>query len=396
MAWLTLVLILGIIINQVITLKKISRLFAFIAAFIPAVICIFLLISSVDGDGKMQNELYLREYKPTAQYVKHLGRTYFDGSGLLLSYSGSGFEFYCEGTYAEITLSSQDVASADRAPRYAVFVNGKSVCDETLTGEKTLYLTLTQKSSVVRLVKLSEAMYSSIYVSGISVCSNSDIEPTEKSALSIEFIGDSITCGYGIDAGTVGYFSTSTENCTKTYAYLTAQNLGADYSAICYSGYGVYSGYTLGGRNPAVLLPEYKKAYYTDEIGRWSFAENQSDVVVINLGTNDASYCAGSTYLRGQFVSAYKELLSAVRENNPAAHVLCILGDMNNSMFSSIEKAVDEYKNETGDSRVTAFTVDFKMGENEIVIDGHPGEMSNRIAADFLTAKIREIIGGTF
>lgn len=362
-----------------------------------AFICVFLFSVTGEMESAAQKELSLREYVPSSEYVRYMGRTYLDASGLLLSYSGSGFEFYCEGTYAEITLSADfQGISRGREPRYAVFVDGKTVYDEILTADKTLHLTVSENGSVVRFVKLSEGMYSSFYVSKLALYGRSDIEPTEKRDLSIEFIGDSITCGYGIDAGSVGTFSTATENFTKTYAYLTAENLGADCSALCYSGYGVYSGYTSGGRNYSVILPEYEKAYYTDENASWSFAENQKDIIVINLGTNDASYCSGSTYLRGQFILSYKELLRAVREKNPDAFILCILGDMNNSMFSSIENAVGEFQKETGDSRVFAFTVDFKMGENEIVIDGHPGEESNKIAADCLTAKIKEIIGGTF
>lgn len=379
-------------------MKKISRFFALLLVMFMAFICISVYFFFSGEKNTVSDELLLREYKPSAEYVKVLGRTFSDEKGLLLSYSGSGIEFYCEGVYAELTLSpfSQGM-SEDRAPRYAVSVDGKTVSDEVLTQEKTLRINVLQEGSVVRLVKLSEAMYSSFYVDSVALYGRKDIQPTEKKDLSIEFIGDSMTCGYGIDAGSVGYFKTSTENFAKTYAYLTAENLGADYSAICYSGYGVYSGYTSDGtRNHSVLLPEYEKAYYGDEKGSWSFEENQKVITVINLGTNDASYCSGSAYLRGQFIVAYKELLSAVREKNPDTLILCILGDMNNSMFSSIEKAVTEFQSETGDSGVYAFTVDFKMGENDIVIDGHPGEKSNITAAENLTAKIREIIGGTF
>ena len=36
-------------------------------------------------------------------------------------------------------------------------------------------------------------------------------------------------------------------------------------------------------------------------------------------------------------------------------------------------------------------TIEYRMGENDIVINGHPGYMSNLYAANELTAKIREL-----
>ena len=61
----------------------------------------------------------------------------------------------------------------------------------------------------------------------------------------IEFIGDSITCGYGIDtACEANTFSTTNENVNKAFSYLTAAALGADASFVSYSGHGLISGYT--------------------------------------------------------------------------------------------------------------------------------------------------------
>ena len=62
-----------------------------------------------------------------------------------------------------------------------------------------------------------------VVIGGIIIGANK-----EEKDIKIEFIGDSITCGYGIDEmNEKGYFSTATENFTKSYAYITAENLGA-------------------------------------------------------------------------------------------------------------------------------------------------------------------------
>ncbi len=345
-----------------------------------------------------QNQEYFRTFSPSENYVRYVGRTYYDGERLILSYSGSGLEFYCKSDYAKITLTpaTDSYVLSNKLPRVAVFVDGVQVADTLVSGETDINVTTAKWGSTVRVVKLSEAMYSSVAVDEISVFSADDICPTNKKELKIEFIGDSITCGYGIDAGSKGSFSTATENFVKTYAYLTAEKLNADCSAVCYSGYGVYSGFSGDGRrNSNALVPTYYgKAVHGSEEYLWDFSKADNDFVVINLGTNDASFCLGNNFRKQSFALAYKDFLAVIREKNPEAYILCILGDMNNSLFPCIEKAVEDFQLESGDTRVSALTVNFRMGENPIVIDGHPGAESNEIAAEILTAEIRRILGG--
>ena len=64
---------------------------------------------------------------------------------------------------------------------------------------------------------------------------------------------------------------------------------------------------------------------------------------------------------------------------------------MNNSLYPSIETAVDEYTNEHFDEKITSTTIDFKMGENPVALSGHPGAESNLIAAQDLAEEIYKI-----
>ena len=97
---------------------------------------------------------------------------------------------------------------------------------------------------------LSENRYGGIGIKNIKVnsCNNLKIiEPTNKKDLSIEFIGDSMTCAYGVEGKDENeHFKTSTENFSKSYAYLASQILNVDYSSVSYSGYGIASGYSEG------------------------------------------------------------------------------------------------------------------------------------------------------
>lgn len=344
----------------------------------------------------------LNVYIADKDSVKTLGRTYFENGIRYLSHSGSGIEFLCRGEYAliNITDDSEGRYLSNHKACFAIYRNGELIVDETVTESiKTYNIPLDgyETDSVIKIIKLSEAQYSAMGIGEIAVYGKTKIVPTEDKPLKIEFIGDSITCGYGVDEENErGYFSTATENFTKTYAYLTAEKLGADYSAVCFSGYGVYSGYTSNAvRNSEDLVPLYydKAAFLYGGIGPyWDFGEFQSDIIVINLGTNDASYCGKSFGGRQEFTRRYAEFIKQVRLHNPYSYIMCILGDMNNSMYSCIEAAVANYINETADNRVVAQSISYRMDINDIVINGHPGYLSNVCAADDLSARIAELI----
>lgn len=387
-------------------LKKILRgIRIAILSIVLAVLCVslFVYITADEPQNPVVSIIpsKLHSCYPDKYTVRPIGRSFYEGGVRYLSYSGSGIEFSCKGEYVTIKLTddSQGRYLQNHKARYAVYKNGVIIEDDILTqSEKTITVTLDgyDSESVIKILKLSEAQYSAMGIGEIAVYGKSRVEPTAEKDLKIEFIGDSITCGYGIDeTNAAGYFTTATENFTKTYAYITAENLDADYSAVCFSGFGVYSGYTVGPINSEDIVPlYYDKACYLYG-GReilWDFREDTNDIVVINLGTNDASYCAKSLSGRQEFTRRYTDFIRQVRFCNPDAYILCILGDMNNSLYSCIEQAVADYTNFSFDSRVSAMTVEYRMGENDIVINGHPGYMSNLCAANELTAKIREVI----
>lgn len=365
------------------------------------------ILSIVNHEDSEQSEFTnsysysAKSFEPSQTYVKPIGRTVYNNGQRWFSMSGSGVEFNCKAEAVELTLLSENNSyiSYNHKPRVAVFVEDCLVFDQSLEkDETTVRIDLSQfgGNAAISVVKLSESMHSCCGIGNITIYGNKDIKPTEDKPLKLEFLGDSITCGYGIDepnrnAG----FSTRTENFAKSYAYLTSKMLGADYSAIAFSGYGVVSGYTTNGRRNenATIFKYYDKAitnkkqsedFPTDE---WNSLSYAPDIVVINLGTNDASYCKTSER-RAEFVSEYKRLISLVREKNQNAYILCILGDMNNSLYPSIETAVNEYQSETYDQKISCTKINFKMGENPIVIAGHPGAESNYLAAQDLANTI--------
>lgn len=339
-------------------------------------------------------------FSASENYVKALGRTVFENGVRWFSMSGSGIEFLCDGDSVTVTcrVYNSQYISYNHRPRVIAFVNGEQKQDIVLDNESediTLDISEYSGDCTVKLIKVSEGTYSTVGVSGISAKAKGDICPSPRGSLKIEFLGDSITCGYGLDAGNVGSFSTRTENYSETYAYLASKELGADAAAVSFSGYGVLTGFPSNGMaNDYVIFKYYENALVNcDDVSAgqyWNFTANANDLVVINLGTNDASYCYTEDR-RNSFVDEYKRLLSLVRLREPNAYILCVLGDMNNSLYTSIERAVSEYQDDTYDSRVKCATLSFEMGTYGSVIDGHPTKQSNALAAETLVSEIKSL-----
>ena len=348
-----------------------------------------------------ERDLY---FLPEKKYVKYIGRTVYQNNTLWFSMSGSGAEFITFGNSAEISFKCegiQNIASHLR-PRIQITVNGEIYFNETLKEENQLvYLDLSKITGdkVIRIIKLSESMYSACGINNIHVFDDRDIIPTKEKKLKIEFIGDSYTAGYGIDEeNRRGAFSTDTENFSKTYAYLTAEKLNADYSAVAFSGYGVICGQNIP---EFVITRHYEKATTTTSfedvpsVNQWSFTDFEPNVVVINLGVNDVMYC-DTEEKKESFTEEYKKLLTLVRLNNKNAHILCVHGETKNTLFPYIEKAVKAYKEETGDNKVYCDTLDFEMRNYATVIHSHPSADSHIKASEKLTIMIEDILKNQF
>lgn len=347
-----------------------------------------------------------QSYTPTADNVKLLGRAYYDDfdEELICAYSGTGCEFTFTGKSVKFNLKGDNAARSnneDNSARYAIYVDGERTQDLMLdeyTKTITAFESDTETTAVISLVKLSETANSTLAIKSIDV--EGTIAPTELKDLYIEFVGDSITCGYGVDDEDRNHhFSTSTEDCTKAYAYKTAEKLNADYSLVSISGYGIISGYT-GDPNiksANQIMPKYYNAIgysYSRSVAgiSWSF-ERQPDVIVINLGTNDESYCKTDKDKRAEFTTEYVNFIKQIREKNPDAKILCVLGVMGNGLYKCVEEAVTTYTTETGDNTVYAMELKTQDQADGIAADWHPTEKTHEKTATAVAEKIKEILG---
>ncbi len=354
---------------------------------------------------EQSGEVTQSSWEISADTAKLQGRTVEDDGATWLLQSGSAAEFRVYAESAEVVLKGNlgIDADADYRPRYAVYVDDELVIDTTLDS-KEKKITLFENGSgtkTVKIIMLSEAMYGAIGVDCVNVTSAKaePVWPVSKNDISIEFIGDSITCAYGVEgASQYEGFKTTTENFTKSYAYLTAQKLGADYSALCYSGHGIVSGYTSDGtKNSESLIPDYyklntKQAPYS---ANWDFESHENDAVVINLGTNDINYVAAETETRSaEFIDGYVDFLKTVRECNKYAYIICTMGTMGGEeIYDLVAQAVDAYKTETGDEKIMSYKSVTHTQADGMGSDWHPSATTQQNSAYVLADKICQVLG---
>lgn len=353
----------------------------------------------------------MKEFVLDKSNCKIIGRGLLVDNNRWVALSGAGVAFLFQGKELKITLLGSNrsrVTEDDKEyARFAVLVDGERVLDDVMDRPRKEYGIICEeqvKSCEVQIIKLSEAPMSAIAILPIECDQEAKIQPVAMKGHSIEFIGDSITCGYGVDESLAEdhVFSTKTEDVTKAYAYQAAQLLDADYSMFSCSGYGIISGYTADPqiRTEDELIPPYYEfqCFSRDDFGEagkpeklpWDFSEYQPEVVVINLGTNDFSFCQDTEWKREEYRQKYTEFLKVVRKNNPKAFIFCALGLMGDGLYDKLCQAAGDYIEQTGDERIATIHIPEQKEEDGYAVDWHPVPKSHTMAANVVANEIKE------
>lgn len=188
-------------------------------------------------------------------YVNITGRTLFYDGVRYMNYSCSSIEFLFTGNRVEAEFwTNSCMLEGSRKAWIAVFVDeGQEPLKRIAVDHEGTYLLYEEKMDTgtvfkerkLTLVKYSEVAYGKVGIKSIIIDGELPPIPTSKRERRIEYIGDSITCGYGSEGvWNQEEFDTSTENPWEGYAAITARSLNADYHLVSWSGIGVISNYT--------------------------------------------------------------------------------------------------------------------------------------------------------
>jgi lysophospholipase L1-like esterase len=345
----------------------------------------------------------------TDEKVKKEGRMYSAGNTVYPGWSGSRVSFRVTGTRVTARLKSDASAMDEHLyARIAVFINNEKTPSQVvmLTDDETtlvLFESKTRETVTITLMKLSEAAFCYCGIEYFEVAGILENMPeSDKTRLKIEFIGDSITCGYGVEAeNELCDFRTDTENPLKAYSLLLADMLDATANMVCWSGNGIISKWVeetatepLTDDLMPVLYPYTdlslcKRLYGADEsrYEKWDFSAFVPDIIIINLGTNDCSWCKDIADRKQEFKRLYGDFLAQVRACNPASKIVSVFGTMDDRLLDEIRTAVEE-RSAVDDN---VFFIPLPMQDS--AADGlganyHPTFATHRKTAELLAAKL--------
>ncbi|WP_300728573.1 SGNH/GDSL hydrolase family protein [uncultured Bacteroides sp.] len=213
----------------------------------------------------------------------------------------------------------------------------------------------------------------------------------------IEFIGNSITCGYGVEADNPNApFAYETENHYYTYAALTARALNAQHLVVSRSGIGVYRNYNgpKTGSKDDCMPKMYEQTLFMDPSEQWDHNRYTPDVLCINLGTNDTSL---DNYDQALLTDGYRRFVKHLRATYPQTKIVMTSGSMmSGKALEDAKKAMDTVADEMhrqGDNNIYRFDMSPQTGELGYGANYHPSLRQQQKMANELTAFLKQLMG---
>lgn len=342
---------------------------------------------------------------PTDQHILYTGRISFTNPERpTWNYPGVQIIAAFEGTSLRMMAKPQSgyfMAQIDQAEPFKVAFRGER--DSVVT----LATALPDGRHLVRLMYIIEGyeffpeFWGFVLDKGRQLI-DAPVLPSRK----IEFIGNSITCGYGNEGlKKEEHFDYATENHYYSYASIAARNLEAQHWVVARSGIGAYRNYDGPKKgNPESCMPvqyEYTGYAWKPELRKeqtflrekWDFSRYQPDVVCINLGTNDLST---PNYDLALLKQSYQKFLKLVRQHNPKAKIVLLTGSMlYNQELQIAKQLLDELTDKAykaGDQEVYRFDMNHIDGEAFLGNDWHPNVYQDEKMANELTAYLRKLM----
>ena len=282
--------------------------------------------------------------------ITYVGRTAVEGTSVSFDWTA---------TYFRITFSGQSLtmkASDTKRNYYNVWI------DSPTSAEPHCVIAVAGNDTVIELVdptflkksrravhevivqKRTEGEQGTTTIHEFTTLKGTFSASTPLAERQLEFIGDSYTCGYGIDAKSrLEKFTPETENASRSYAAIVSRYFGADYVAIAHSGMGIARNYNSKFKN--WWMPDrYLQTYDMDstQATRWNAAESDFHpaMTIVYLGANDFSTALAPRY--EDFRKHYYRLFGYIKANYGEDHpILCVATKTHEYLFNYVRDLVN-------------------------------------------------------
>lgn len=205
----------------------------------------------------------------------------------------------------------------------------------------------------------------------------------------MEFIGNSITCGSGMDmtgnpCGQGKWYDQ--HNAWMSYGALTARALNAQWHLTAVSGIGLMRSCCNMGK---IVMPRVfdKIDQRVDSIS-WDFNRYQPDVVTVCLGQNDGIQDSAV------FCGNYVHFLETIRGDYPSARIVLLTSPMGDERLTTVLKSylgsIAAQRRTAGDKKVYTYYYSKRYFHG---CGTHPDMDEHKQIAEELTAYVRKITG---
>jgi lysophospholipase L1-like esterase len=282
----------------------------------------------------------------------------------------------------------------DGSDDYNVFIDGRQeavIVTKPGIEEYTLADNLATGAHSIVIARRGEGYQGMTVFKGLLISKDGKmLAPPLRPKKKMEFIGDSITVGFGVEGiGTSCPSEREFKNNWKAFSAASARELGAEYHIEAISGRGMVKNWGEKQKVSAEPLPlYYDRTLQADPSKKWDFSSWVPDIVVINLGTND--YSAQPVPDGDVFKKAYLDLIKKVRGYYPGAWILCCSGPAQQPPFNEYFAGIMDSVNDKKVQRIDLGS----LSNEELGCDWHPNEKgAKRITQEFVT-QVRSIVKG--
>lgn len=314
-----------------------------------------------------------------------------DIGGRVVAEPGGALRFGWPGVYFESRFRGTGVTVALDAgeERFNLMIDGHARRILTRAdGPRVAITGLAPGEHVVRLEKRTESQTGSARFLGFFVTGKGRALPAPMRMRRIEFIGDSLTVGYGNTSPMRICTKAEIHDTTDTqraFGPLVAKRLDAEYRVIAYSGHGVVRNYD--GSEPGDDMPKRYVRAIPGEAAPVRVDGWRPDLIVINLGSNDFSrpLHPGEAWpdeaaLRADYRAQYLAFARRLRVAQPQARLLLLGTD---TFYGEVARVAAELGGHVATLKLPPLE---RTG-----CDWHPDLADHRLMADRVEAAIKVV-----
>lgn len=340
---------------------------------------VLLTTASSKGNWKLSNlresgiksREYLKQFDQRGENIPSFiwnGRTErtFYNAGKL-SGPGSSVEFNFKGP--SVTVKLKNNPYQDYYNYISVELDGKYLGRYKVDNNEFRNFTFdvadkSRKVHSIKIFKATEAAMGEVVFDGSGIDAI-PAKPVKKKK--IEFIGNSITCGFGDDetglpCGKGQWFDQ--HNAYLAYGPVVSRMLNTDFLLSSVSGYGIYRNWNAEKPEETTLPDVYNHLYLRTSQPEIFPSDFQPDLVSICLGTNDLSDGDGKKarppFNKDKYMQTYIEFIKEIYKKYPDTRVVLLNspmvgGEKNKIFVDCLNNIKDAFKNDNTHKQIVIF-----------------------------------------